>query len=70
MSANNKDAMDELKFQLHRLEEEEERARKELQHIIDRKESILDELGKFSDTKYEEDMLAMVYEQRKKIKNQ
>ncbi|MBR1635573.1 MAG: hypothetical protein IJ682_11030 [Lachnospiraceae bacterium] len=56
---------EELKKELKSLEAEEERVKRELKQINDKKQSVLKKLSAFTDERYEEDMLHMVYEQRR-----
>lgn len=56
---------EQLKKELKSLEAEEDRLKRELQHINDKKQSVLKKLSQYNDERYEEDMLAMVYEQRR-----
>lgn len=62
----NKDIIEDLKLQLSRLDDEAEQLRKELERIEGKKNQIMKEIAEHSDEKYEEDMLAQVYQQRRK----
>lgn len=62
----NKDIIDDLKLQLNRLDDEAVQLRKELERIEGKKNQIMKEIAEHSDEKYEEDMLAQVYQQRRK----
>lgn len=62
----NKDIVENLKLDLSRVEDEIRRIESELESARGRRKSILDELAKYSDEKYEEDMLQRVYDQRRK----
>mgnify|MGYP006988873060 CR=1 FL=1 len=63
----NREAIDDLKFRLKRVQAEKARLEDELSRINGEEKSILKQLGQFSDEAYEEDMLAKVYEQRKRL---
>ena len=54
-----------LKADLKNVEFEEQRLKEELQKLAAQKKQILNELAKYTDTKHQEDMLALVYKQRK-----
>ena len=62
----NKEAIHDLKIELQLIKTEREKLEAELSRLAGKENHILEELGKFSDDKYEEDMLQLVYEQRKK----
>ena len=62
----NKELIEDLKLQLHRLEEESDQLHKELERIEGKKIQIMKEIAEHSDEKYEEDMLSKVYQQRRK----
>ena len=62
----NKELIEDLKLQLHRLEEEADQLHKELERIEGKKIQIMKEIAEHSDEKYEEDMLSKVYQQRRK----
>lgn len=66
MTDYEKEVVSNLKFDLSRLEEDIERTQNEMDRLLAKKKAILDELAKHTDQKYEEDMLAMVYDQRRK----
>lgn len=65
----NKEVIHDLKLELKSVQAEKEKLEAELSRLAGKENHILEELGKFSDEKYEEDMLQLVYEQRKKLKN-
>jgi len=65
----NKELIHDLKLELQSIQAEKEKLEAELSRLAGKENHILEELGKFSDDKYEEDMLQLVYEQRKKLKN-
>ena len=62
----NKELIHDLKLELQSIQAEKEKLEAELSRLAGKENHILEELGKFSDDKYEEDMLQLVYEQRKK----
>lgn len=64
----NKEAIHDLKIELQSIQTEKERLEAELNRLAGKENHILEELAKYSDEKYEEDMLQLVYEQRKKAK--
>ena len=66
MTEYEKEVVSNLKLELSRVEEDVVRAQIELDRLVARKKQILDELAKHSDQRYEEDMLARVYDQRRK----
>ena len=66
MTEYEKQVVSNLKLELARVEEELVRAQTEVDRITARKKQILDELAQHSDQRYEEDMLARVYDQRRK----
>ena len=66
MTEYEKEVVSNLKLELARVEEELVRAQTEVDRITARKKQILDELAQHSDQRYEEDMLARVYDQRRK----
>ena len=65
-SRTNKEIIEDLKVELSSLEAEEEQLRKDIERIEGKKKQILEEIAQHSDEKYEEDMLALVYQQRRK----
>ena len=65
----NKELIHDLKLELQSIQAEKEKLEAELSRLAGKENHILEELGKFSDEKYEEDMLQLVYEQRKKLNN-
>ncbi len=68
MTRNDKDTIDRLRMELNRLDRDIELAQKELDRLLGRKKKIMEEMSMHSDEKYEEDVLTLVYEQRKKQK--
>lgn len=66
LSRTNKEIIEDLKVELSSLEAEEEQLRKDIERIESKKKQILEEIAQHSDEKYEEDMLALVYQQRRK----
>ncbi len=62
--SHNNAAVDRLQKELREVEFEEERLKRELEVVQERKRVIIEELGKYSDEKYEQDMLELVYQQR------
>ena len=70
MDAATKRDIEDIKITLRGLEQEEERLVKELESVRRRKKDAHERLVKLSDdTKYQEEMLTMVYEQRHKAGN-
>ena len=65
LSRTNKEIIEDLKVELSSLEAEEEQLRKDIERIEGKKKQILEEIAQHSDEKYEEDMLALVYQQRR-----
>ncbi len=68
MTRNDKDIIDKLKLELSRIDRDIDLAQKELDRLNGRKKQIMDQMAEHSDEQYEEDMLSLVYEQRKKQK--
>ena len=66
LSRTNKEIIEDLKVELSSLEAEEEQLRKDIERIEGKKNQIMKEIAEHSDEKYEEDMLAQVYQQRRK----
>ena len=66
LSRTNKEIIEDLKVEFSSLEAEEEQLRKDIERIEGKKKQILEEIAQHSDEKYEEDMLALVYQQRRK----
>ena len=64
----NKEVIHDLKLELQSIQAEKAKLEAELSRLAGKENHILEELGKYSDEKYEEDMLQLVYEQRKKSK--
>ena len=56
-----------LKKDLEDVEYEEKRLKRELENCAVKKRKILEEMDKYSDERYEEDILKQVYEQRHNI---
>ncbi len=54
-----------MKRELRDIEAEEENLKRELSRLEGKRQLILKQLGEFTDDRYEEDMLTMVYEQRR-----
>lgn len=67
ISRTDKEIIDDLKIELGRLQAEEDQLKKELDRIQGKKKQVLEEIAKHSDEKYEEEMLAQVYQQRRKV---
>ncbi len=63
----NKEAIDDLKFRLQKIQTEKARLEDELSRINGEEKLILQQLAQFSDEKYESDMLELVYQQRKRL---
>ena len=68
MTRNDKDIIDKLKLELSRIDREIDLAQKDLDRLNGRKKQIMEQMAEHSDEQYEEDMLSLVYEQRKKQK--
>lgn len=65
----NKEMIEDLKMQLSRVQMDRKKAEEELKRLQGEEKRILDEISGLSDDKYEQDMLQLVYEQRKKLKS-
>lgn len=65
MDSETRRTIEELKAQYAVVQNDIERIEHELSVAEGRKKMILDKITELSDPKYEEDMLALVYEQRK-----
>ncbi len=63
----NKEAIDDLKFRLQKIQTEKARLEDDLSRINGEEKMILQQLAQFSDEKYESDMLELVYQQRKRL---
>ncbi|MCR4796981.1 MAG: hypothetical protein K5853_00850 [Lachnospiraceae bacterium] len=63
----NKEAIDDLKFRLQKIQTEKARLEDDLSRINGEEKLILQQLAQFSDEKYESDMLELVYQQRKRL---
>ena len=68
MDFESKQEIESLKFQMEQLENQEKQLKQELEQINNKKAALLAEIGKKSDEKYEQDMLELVYKQRKNLK--
>ncbi len=68
MTRNDKDIIDKLKLELSRIDREIDLVQKDLDRLNGRKKQIMEQMAEHSDEQYEEDMLSLVYEQRKKQK--
>ena len=66
MLDRNRDLIDKLKIDLKKIERDIESLEKDREILLSKKKAILKEISDHSDEKYEQDMLALVYEQRKK----
>ncbi|MCR5546594.1 MAG: hypothetical protein K6F30_09000 [Lachnospiraceae bacterium] len=64
----NKEMIEDLKLQLQKVQMEKKKLEEEINRLQGEEKRILGEISKLSDTKYEADMLQLVYEQRKKTK--
>ena len=54
-----------MKRELKDIEAEQANLKRELSRLEGKRQLIIKQLGEFTDDKYEEDMLTMVYEQRR-----
>ena len=63
----NKEAIDDLKFRLQKIQTEKARLEDDLSRLNGEEKMILQQLAQFSDEKYESDMLELVYQQRKRL---
>ena len=63
----NKEAIDDLKFRLQKIQTEKARLEDDLSRVNGEEKMILQQLAQFSDEKYESDMLELVYQQRKRL---
>ena len=68
MTSNDKEIVDKLQIELTRIDREIELAQKDMDRLVGRKKKILDEIAKHTDEEYEDKILSLVYEQRKKNK--
>ncbi|MCR5452166.1 MAG: hypothetical protein K6F00_06000 [Lachnospiraceae bacterium] len=68
MLERNRDLIDKLKAELAKVERDISALEKERDDLLSKKKMLLKEIGDHSDEKYEQDMLSLVYEQRKKSK--
>ncbi len=68
MTSNDKEIVDKLQIELTRIDREIELAQKDMDRLVGRKKQILDEIAKHTDEEYEDKILSLVYEQRKKNK--
>lgn len=66
---SNKEMIEDLKVQLNKVQSERKKLEEELRRLQVEEKRILEEISGLSDTKYEESMLQLVYEQRKKSKS-
>ena len=66
---SNKEMIEDLKVKLNKVQSDRKKLEEELGRLQAEEKRILDEISGLSDTKYEENMLQLVYEQRKKLKN-
>ena len=64
LDARNAEA-EQLKKDLKELEVEEDRLKREMEKLQGKKQLVLKKLCEFTDDRYEEDMLALVYQQRR-----
>ena len=68
MTSNDKEIVDKLQIELTRIDREIELVQKDMDRLVGRKKQILDEIAKHTDEEYEDKILSLVYEQRKKNK--
>ncbi len=64
----NKEMIEDLKIKLQQIQTERKKMEEEIKRLQGEEKKILGEISKLLDTKYEADMLQLVYEQRKKNK--
>lgn len=62
----NKEMIEDLKIELSKVQSEKSKLEEEIKRLQGEEKRILSEISGLSDTKYEADMLQLVYEQRKK----
>ena len=66
MTPEKKEKIEDLKYRLKDLQTKEDALMIEVEEVRGQKKRILDELSSLSDAKYEQDMLELVYQQRRK----
>ena len=66
MTPEKKEKIEDLKYRLKELQTKEDALMIEVEEVRGQKKRILDELSSLSDAKYEQDMLELVYQQRRK----
>lgn len=66
MDIEKRQLMEDFNFQLRQLETKEQELQQELEKIRAEKKQVLKQISENSDEKYQEDMLSMLYEQRRK----
>ncbi len=65
MTSEKKEKIEDLKYKLKELQTKEDALMFEVEEVRGQKKRIIDELSSLSDAKYEQDMLELVYQQRR-----
>ncbi len=68
MTRDDREKVDACKLQLKEIEQKIEEHERELESLRAKKARLLKEIGEHTDEKYEQNLLNLVYEQRKKKK--
>lgn len=66
MDFEKRQEIEELKFQIDQIEQKEKQLKDELERLNNEKAEILRQISEKSDERYEQDMLELVYQQRRK----
>lgn len=68
MEFDKRHEIEKLKMEIDDIELKEKQLRDELERLSAKKTELLRQIAEKSDEKYEQDMLELVYQQRKKLK--
>ncbi|MBQ1901815.1 MAG: hypothetical protein II169_04620 [Lachnospiraceae bacterium] len=66
MDFEKRQEIEQLKFQIDQIEQKEKQLKDELERLNNEKAEILRQISEKSDERYEQDMLELVYQQRRK----
>ena len=66
MDFEKRQEIEDLKFQIDQIEQKEKQLKDELERLNNEKAEILRQISEKSDERYEQDMLELVYQQRRK----
>ena len=66
MDFEKRQEIEQLKFQIDQIEQKEKQLKDELERLNNEKAEILRHISEKSDERYEQDMLELVYQQRRK----